>query len=132
MVGLALLAAGCVRFGHQTSQAEPHGIVQFVSPPDRYAEQPFVKTFDGLPVSAGPEYRVRPGPHELVFQQVDTTVEIHEGTTVDLGAAAQIPIPGTREVRRRTKYVTNLLSIEASWFYVVDGENIRKTRVQEQ
>ena len=31
IVGSALLLAGCARFGHQTSESEPHGILRFVS-----------------------------------------------------------------------------------------------------
>jgi hypothetical protein len=152
VLGLTLVVAGCARFGHQTSESEPHGVLRFASSSDRYEEQVAVKTFDGLPVSAERDYRVRPGRHELVYRVVERAVETYDpnflgaGKTPDkpadpaaapagstnVTAAAGRRAAGASVVRRRTRYLTNSISIDAGWLYEVDGENVSKTRLEPQ
>lgn len=103
--GLALALAGCAQLRHQTTALEPHGVVRFEITSDPYPDQPVVKTFDGLPVSPGREYRVKPGPHELVCRAVE--------------------IVGPH---RRPRCLTNSLTIDAGWLYDVTGENVGKTQ----
>jgi hypothetical protein len=118
----ALVLSGCARFEHQTSLSEPHGVLRFgvVSEPSAS-----VKSFDGLSLSAGREYRVKPGKHELVYQISESSVKIEK--PVDLGIAT---LPPTAEVRFRSRYVTNVVLIEADWLYDVEGVEVKKTMFQ--
>jgi hypothetical protein len=104
--GIALALVGCARLDHQTGALEPHGLVRFETTSDPFPDQPVVKTLDGLPVSAGRDYRVKPGKHELVCRVVE--------------------IVGPS---RRIRHVTNSISIEEGWLYDVTGENVGRTRL---
>jgi hypothetical protein len=119
VIGTTLVVAGCARFGHQTSMSEPHGMIRFeVVSSD-------VKTFDGLPVSAG-EYRVKPGQHELVYRVFENRERIVK--PVNLGVVT-LP-PTVEEQQFRYRYVTNMVLIEADWLYDVEGVEVKKTMFQ--
>ncbi len=119
VLGTVVLLAGCARFTHQTSMSEPHALIRFeVVSSD-------LKTFDGLPVSAG-TYRVKPGPHELVYRVTEGRVKIAE--SVSLGVVT-LP-PALEEQHLRSRDATNKVLIEPDWLYDVEGVEVKKTMFQ--
>lgn len=90
-LGVALL--GCATFEHQTAETEPHALITVVKP---WENQPGVlKSLDGLPVSAGKTYRVRPGQHTVVMGFTELVTETAKPKTLfsvgNLGGAADDP-----------------------------------------
>lgn len=151
--GMALLLAGCAHFEPQTSELEPHGLVTVVKPLEYAGEAGVVKKLDGLAVRTGQTYRVRPGMHTVVVQFVDTGVEtskpvtlfgvgtapkeraadMHVSESGKMTVTGQQPFsgmqPATLSVEtRRTRFITNSLSVQAGWRYELDGDRVTTAR----
>lgn len=94
---VCMMLAGCAQFQHQTSEAEPHGLVKIA--PSGNAASPFglVKKLDGLPVSAGRSYRVKPGFHDVSVETVETVVESSTRASVTLFHAGSDNMPPMSE-----------------------------------
>lgn len=89
---------GCASFQHQTADTEPHALITVVKP---WENQPGVlKSLDGLPVSAGRTYRVRPGQHTVVMGFTELVTETAKPKTLfsvgNLGGAADDPPANAR------------------------------------
>jgi hypothetical protein len=145
IVGAVLVLAGCARFGPQPSPSEAHAVLRFGADKDAAPDQPRVKTLDGLPVSPGRSYRVKPGQHELVCQvKEEIAVE-----TYGAQEAGRPPIPGLQGSTSvylvsggkpvegggaawRMKYITNVFTVEAGCIYSVEGESVSKVVLRGQ
>jgi hypothetical protein len=151
IAGIAVLLAGCAHFEQQTGELEPHGLVVVVKPTDFVGEVGLVKRFDGLAVSAGKTYRVRPGEHTVVVQFVETMIEtsqpatatlfsvgtplpeqpanVHVSESGEATVTGQQPFPGMQMAnlsieRRRVRYATNAISVQAGWRYELEGDRV--------
>lgn len=152
--GAMVALVGCAGFKDQTNLAEPHAIVLVTDQSDVPSETGRVKKFDGLPVNAGREYRVRPGRHEVTLQFVETGLVTSSPfvvgaaiiptppATLDVSQSGQMSVSGQNPLggmqpvvlnaeSRRISYVTNTITVEAGWRYELDGEHVTKRRVSE-
>lgn len=89
---------GCASFEHQTGDHEPHALITVVRPADN---QPGVlQSLDGLPVSAGKTYRVRPGSHAVVVGFIELVTETAKPRTLfsigNSGGVAEDPPANVR------------------------------------
>jgi hypothetical protein len=130
VVGTVLVLAGCAHFGHQTSLSEAHAVLRFGADKDAPLDQPKVKRLDGLPVSAGRSYRVKPGKHELVCL-LDRVLIVGGPTDIDIlkttgTIRAGLHMPGDRSSIHQHEYITNLFTVEAGCIYSVEGESVSK------
>lgn len=83
-IGLSMLLAGCATFEHQTTEMEPHAVITVVKPWEVAVGERVVKSLDGLPVSGGKSYRVRPGGHAVVVEFTELISETAKPKTVVL------------------------------------------------
>jgi hypothetical protein len=153
-ISAVLVFTGCASFQDQTSSAEPHGIVVVADQSDVPGDVGRVKKLDGLPVSAGRAYRVRPGRHEVTVQFVLTGVEASRPLAVGGGDMPQPPVvvdvsqSGKMSVSESQPFggiqpvilnaetrsivsVTNAITVEAGWRYELDGEHVTSSRANE-
>lgn len=79
-----ILLAGCAHFQHQTSEAEPHGLVTIASSGGTQGPRGEVMKLDGLPVRSGQSYRVRAGDHAVQVDIVELEIESAGPMTVTL------------------------------------------------
>jgi hypothetical protein len=150
ILGFGLLLAGCAQFQHQTGESEPHALVTVVKPGNSPGPFGEVKSLDGLPVSAGQAYRVKPGTHTVVVQFVETVTEtsqrytatlfhagnappleeqpanVHLSQTGGVSVTGQQPFatmqPANLSVEdRRTRTTTQSISVKAGWHYELKG-----------
>jgi hypothetical protein len=83
IVGLgSVLFTGCATFDHQTAETEPHALITIVQPWENQAGT--LKKFDGMSVSAGKTYRVRPGKHTVVMAFKERSFETYKPTSYHL------------------------------------------------
>lgn len=150
LLATTLLFTGCVHFHHQTSEDEPHALV-VIAQDSGEREQPVVKKIDGLPVRPGGEYRVVSGEHQiiiLIMERFDETygpwvgsadpssptLNISQSDETELSGGRPYPFsPAQQSLNIRadgwvSRYVTNSITVEAGWRYVLDGERVSKTR----
>ncbi|MBI3881670.1 MAG: hypothetical protein HY301_16600 [Verrucomicrobia bacterium] len=159
VISLLLLAGGCARFEHQTGELEPHAMLLVVDTSDFGGDLGVVKKLDGLPVSAGGEYRLRPGAHVAIIQFVDRFAESYKPASVTIGSkpdaatstppvnldvsetgkasvSGQSPVGGGMQMvnvnvaNRRIRYLTNSITVEAGWRYELDGDKLRGVRLR--
>lgn len=81
---LCAFVAGCATFNHQTTELEPHALITVLKPWDSSLHPGVLKSLDGLPVSTGKTYRVRPGSHALVIEFTELVVETAKPATFTL------------------------------------------------
>ena len=93
ILGFGLLLAGCAQFQHQTAESEPHALVTIAQPENYPGPHGAVQSFDGLPVSAGKTYRVKPGTHAVVVQHVETVVQSGSPVKTTLFQVGNAPMP---------------------------------------
>ena len=93
MLGMGVLLAGCAQFQHQTAESEPHALVTIAPPANSPVPHGEVKSIDGLPVSAGQSYRVKPGSHAVAVQHVETVVESGSPVSTTLFSVGNMPPP---------------------------------------
>ncbi|HEY6168291.1 MAG TPA: hypothetical protein VI454_09650 [Verrucomicrobiae bacterium] len=157
-IGLLLLAVGCTRLQHQTGELEPHALLLVVDTSRNGEDLGVVKKLDGLPVSAGGEYRLRPGVHVAVVQYVDRFATSYKPEGISIGNAAaggstppvavDVSETGKASVSgqpfvgggpqavnvsvadRRIRYVTNSFTVEAGSRYEMDGDRVTAMRVR--
>ena len=151
ILGIGLLLAGCAQFQHQTGEAEPHALVTIVKPGNSPGHQGMVKKLDGLPVSAGQSYRVKPGTHAVLVEFVESVVESAESARMTLFSAGNMPpeleqpanvhlsqsggmsVTGQQPFavmqpvnlsveNRRTRTTTQSISVKAGWHYELNGK----------
>jgi len=150
-----MLLTGCAHFEHQTNAFEPHGLVEIVKsfPSFNYAgEVGVVKTLDGLAVSTGHTYRVKPGEHAVVIKSVETVSETFDRDTMELvrvdsssGAVLATEFRSFSDQGCMSKnrhlitvnhhyitYTRNSLSVQVGWRYALDGDRVVKTQFQQQ
>ena len=144
---MAVLLAGCAHLQHQTSESEPHGLVTVVKTLDSPDELGVVQSLDGLPVSAGRGYRVRPGVHTVIVRFVETVIETSKPLSYGIGTptekpatvhvseagrtsvTGQQPFSGMQPVNlsvesRHIRYITNSISVQAGGRYELEGERM--------
>jgi hypothetical protein len=146
--GMAMLLAGCAHFESQTSDAEPHGLVEIVKSLNYAGDVDVVKKLDGMPVRGGQTYRVKPGEHTVVVKLVETVSEtmgspvgmwtpqpVMYDTASQRSTATGLQSISTREgggvylsgTRRRITYATNSISVQPGWRYALEGGRVVKT-----
>ncbi len=147
-LGVALL--GCATFNHQTTELEPHALITVVRPAEN---QPGVlKSLDGLPVSAGRTYRVRPGSHAVVVGFTELVTETAKPRTLfsvgNLGGPTEDPpanvrfsegnrvsVQGQQPFQamqpvnlayeyRRVRLATNTSTVQAGGHYELTGDRL--------
>jgi hypothetical protein len=106
---------GCTSFQHQTTELEPHALITVIKP---WENQPGVlKSLDGLPVSAGKTYRVRPGQHTVVMGFTELVTETAKPKTLfsvgNLAGAADDPPANARITEGRQVTVQDRQSFNA-------------------
>lgn len=146
---LCALVTGCASFEHQTTELEPHALITVVRPWDSSTQPGVLKSLDGLPVSAGKTYRVRPGPHAVVVEFTELVVETAKPATFTLFGNATPETPanvrisetgrasvsgqqsgaGMQSVNlsmevRRIRAVTNSISVQAGGRYELVGDRL--------
>ena len=149
-----MLLAGCAHFEQQTGELEPHGLVVVVKPADFVGEVGLVKRLDGLAVNAGQTYRVKPGEHTVVVQfteavtetskpvsllhigtpQPDQVADVHVSESGKATVTGQQPLSGMQMAnlsieRRRVRYATNAISIQAGWRYELEGASVTAMQI---
>lgn len=150
ILGCSLSLASCASFQNQTGELEPHGRVTIVKRDDFRNERGRVKSLDGLPVTPGRTYRVRPGTHEVTVEFTETVTEtadpmsytlfgspstdepadVHLSPSGGMSVTGQQPYStGTQPVRlsvenRRTRSRTIPLTVKAGRHYELDGSTV--------
>lgn len=93
----SLLLTSCASFQHQTGELEPHGLVTIEKLEDFRDSRGRVKSLDGLPVTPGQSYRVKPGNHLVSVEFTETVVETADPVSHTLFGSPSLEEPA--EVR---------------------------------
>lgn len=150
ILGCSLLLASCASFQNQTGEHEPHGRVTVVKREDFRNERGRVKSLDGLAVTPGQSYRVKPGTHQVTVEFTETVIETADPVSYTLFGSPSTEEPadvmlsqsggmsvtgqqpftaGTQPVRlsvenRRTRTRTIPLTVKAGRHYELDGSTV--------
>lgn len=144
LAGIVLFLTGCAHLEHQTTKSEPHALLTVTKRVDLQIPGGKLKTLDGLPVSAGRTYRLRPGNHAVVTDIIATVVDTAtpwSRTTVgfwQLEPAANGRPPELTEHNRsgsqlsdrmvmetrRVRSVTNSISVKAGGRYELVADQL--------
>ena len=152
-IGLSMLLAGCATFEHQTTEMEPHAVITVVKPWEVAVGERVVKSLDGLPVSGGKSYRVRPGGHAVVVEFTELisatakpktvvllgkavsepTADVRMSDGAPTSVTGQLPFQSmqmanvTREARR-LRSLTNSITVQAGGSYRLSGDEFTSQR----
>jgi hypothetical protein len=86
LICCAAVLSSCARFSHQVAPEEPHGLLQISLRDDRAGDVEYrvAKSIDGIRVPAWKpqEYRVKPGRHMVVFEEMRVVERVYAPMSV--------------------------------------------------